>query len=68
LFQNGVAVGASFTTFIGQFASVADISANIGIYLITCNAGDVLQINVNSNITAQIDFYTQLATLKQFAS
>jgi hypothetical protein len=68
LFQNGVAVGSSFTTFIGQLSSVADISANIGIYLITCNAGDVLQINVNSNITAQIDFYTQLATLKQFAS
>jgi hypothetical protein len=68
LFQNGVAVGASFTTFIGQFASVADISANIGIYLITCNAGDVLQINVKPDITATIDFYTQLATLKQFAS
>jgi hypothetical protein len=68
LFQNGVAVGSNFTTFIGQLSSVADIAANIGIYLVTCNAGDVLQINVKPDITATVDFYTQLATLKQFAS
>jgi hypothetical protein len=68
LYQNGVALPNSFNVFVGPSGSANTIASNIGIYLLTANAGDVLQVYINSSITATYDFYTQKAVLKQFAS
>jgi hypothetical protein len=67
LYQNGVALSPTFTVFVAILGSQNTISSNVGFYLVPCNAGDSLQLQINPNTVGPFDFDIRIATVKQFA-
>lgn len=66
LLQNGVQFGG---TFLVPINTLAQGPVGLGIFLVPCVTGDVLQTQVNSSFTGTFaTVYFQRAVLKQFAS
>jgi hypothetical protein len=69
VFQNGSPVSGNYwIVFVGPNGSANTIASNIGFYLVTANAGDTIQVGMQSNVAQTYDFGTRILLLKQFAS